>query len=154
MFKAPRLGLVSSSPLSQGDTGRMNLHARRQQAGMGLDQLPHQLLTHRQYMPIAVGLRSLLSQLQAIAPYPSQPVIRHVVGNTALIKQLLDIGAQTLLVPLVESAEQARELLRAITYPPSGIRGVGSALARASRGNSAPDYLGTSCYRRRDSAGS
>lgn len=86
-------------------------------------------------------LRSLLSQLQAIAPYPSQPVIRPVVGDTALIKQMLDIGAQTLLVPMVETAEQARELVRAITYPPSGVRGVGSALARASRWNSVPDYL-------------
>lgn len=86
-------------------------------------------------------LRSLLGQLQAIAPYPSQPIIRPVVGDTALIKQVLDIGVQTLLVPMVESAEQARELVRAITYPPHGVRGVGSALARASRWNSLPDYL-------------
>lgn len=86
-------------------------------------------------------LRSLLGQLQAIAPYPSQPIIRPVVGDTALIKQVLDIGVQTLLVPMVESAEQARELVRAITYPPHGVRGVGSALARASRWNSVPDYL-------------
>ncbi|MGJ7473641.1 4-hydroxy-2-oxoheptanedioate aldolase [Pseudomonas fulva] len=86
-------------------------------------------------------VRTLLSQLQAVAPYQSQPVIRPVVGDTALIKQVLDIGAQTLLVPMVESAEQARQLVRAITYPPSGIRGVGSALARASRWNTAPGYL-------------
>ncbi|WP_061242236.1 4-hydroxy-2-oxoheptanedioate aldolase [Ectopseudomonas composti] len=86
-------------------------------------------------------LRGLLGQLQAIAPYPSQPVIRPVIGDTALIKQLLDIGAQTLLVPMVESAEQARELVRAMHYPPHGVRGVGSALARASRWNSIPGYL-------------
>ncbi|HUE94815.1 4-hydroxy-2-oxoheptanedioate aldolase [Pseudomonas sp.] len=86
-------------------------------------------------------LRGLLGQLQAVAPYPSQPVIRPVIGDTALIKQLLDIGAQTLLVPMVESAEQARELVRAMHYPPSGVRGVGSALARASRWNSIPGYL-------------
>ncbi|WP_277374354.1 4-hydroxy-2-oxoheptanedioate aldolase [Pseudomonas sp. AA-38] len=86
-------------------------------------------------------LRGLLGQLQAVAPYPSQPVIRPVIGDTALIKQLLDIGAQTLLVPMVESAEQARELVRAMHYPPHGIRGVGSALARASRWNSIPGYL-------------
>jgi 4-hydroxy-2-oxoheptanedioate aldolase len=86
-------------------------------------------------------LRGLLGQLQAVAPYASQPVIRPVIGDTALIKQLLDIGAQTLLVPMVESAEQARELVRAMHYPPSGVRGVGSALARASRWNSIPDYL-------------
>ncbi|MFV3091106.1 4-hydroxy-2-oxoheptanedioate aldolase [Pseudomonas sp. GW6] len=86
-------------------------------------------------------LRGLLGQLQAVAPYASQPVIRPVIGDTALIKQILDIGAQTLLVPMVESAEQARELVRAIHYPPSGVRGVGSALARASRWNSIPGYL-------------
>ncbi len=86
-------------------------------------------------------LRGLLGQLQAIAPYPSQPVIRPVIGDSALIKQLLDIGAQTLLVPMVESAEQARELVRAMHYPPHGVRGVGSALARASRWNSIPGYL-------------
>ncbi|MEK8080088.1 4-hydroxy-2-oxoheptanedioate aldolase [Pseudomonas sp. XK-1] len=86
-------------------------------------------------------LRGLLGQLQAVAPYPSQAVIRPVIGDTALIKQLLDIGAQTLLVPMVESAEQARELVRAMHYPPSGVRGVGSALARASRWNSIPGYL-------------
>jgi 4-hydroxy-2-oxoheptanedioate aldolase len=86
-------------------------------------------------------LRGLLGQLQAVAPYASQPVIRPVIGDTALIKQLLDIGAQTLLVPMVESAEQARELVRAMRYPPHGVRGVGSALARASRWNSIPGYL-------------
>ncbi|WP_103310180.1 MULTISPECIES: 4-hydroxy-2-oxoheptanedioate aldolase [unclassified Pseudomonas] len=86
-------------------------------------------------------LRTLLGQLQAVAPYPGQPVIRPVVGDTALIKQVLDIGVQTLLVPMVESADQARKLVRAIHYPPQGVRGVGSALARASRWNSIPGYL-------------
>lgn len=86
-------------------------------------------------------LRSLLGQLQAVAPYPSQPIIRPVLGDTALIKQLLDIGAQTLLVPMVDSAEQAGELVRAMRYPPFGVRGVGSALARASRWNNIPGYL-------------
>lgn len=86
-------------------------------------------------------LRTLLGQLQAVAPYASQPVIRPVIGDTALIKQVLDIGVQTLLVPMVESADQARELVRAIHYPPHGVRGVGSALARASRWNSIPGYL-------------
>jgi len=86
-------------------------------------------------------LRSLLGQLQAIAPYPAQGIVRPPIGDTALIKQLLDIGAQTLLVPMVESAAQARELVRAMHYPPQGIRGVGSALARASRWNTIPDYL-------------
>ncbi|MBV6290378.1 4-hydroxy-2-oxoheptanedioate aldolase [Pseudomonas aegrilactucae] len=86
-------------------------------------------------------LRGLLAQLQAVAPYASEAIIRPVIGDTALIKQVLDIGAQTLLVPMVESAAQAGELVRAMRYPPQGIRGVGSALARASRWNSIPGYL-------------
>ena len=86
-------------------------------------------------------LRGMLAQLQAVAPYPSQAVIRPVIGDTALIKQVLDIGAQTLLVPMVETAEQAQQLVKAMHYPPKGIRGVGSALARASRWNTLPGYL-------------
>lgn len=86
-------------------------------------------------------LRGMLGQLQAIAPYASQPVIRPVIGDTALIKQVLDTGVQTLLVPMVESAAQATELVRAMHYPPHGVRGVGSALARASRWNTIPGYL-------------
>jgi len=86
-------------------------------------------------------LRRLLAQLQAIAPYPSAPIVRPPVGDSVLIKQLLDIGAQTLLVPMVESQEQAQQLVRAMRYPPEGIRGVGASIARASRWNSVADYL-------------
>ncbi|GHC23216.1 2,4-dihydroxyhept-2-ene-1,7-dioic acid aldolase [Kushneria pakistanensis] len=86
-------------------------------------------------------LRTILQQLQAVTPYDAQPVVRPPVGEAALIKQYLDIGVQTLLVPMVDTAEQARELVRATRYPPEGIRGVGSALARASRWNSIPGYL-------------
>ena len=85
--------------------------------------------------------RALLGQLQTLAAYPVHPVIRPPIGDTVIIKQLLDIGAQTLLVPLVESAEQAQSLVRAMRYPPGGVRGVGSALARAARWNAIPDYL-------------
>ena len=56
---------------------------------------------------------SLQAQLQAVAPYSTAPVVRPVVGDTVLIKQLLDIGAQTLMVPMVESAEQAKDRLLA-----------------------------------------
>src|SRR5260221_13642965 len=52
-------------------------------------------------------LRVLLAQLQAMAAYPTHPVVRPPVGDWIIIKQLLDIGAQTLLIPMVESAEQA-----------------------------------------------
>ncbi|MEX0446618.1 4-hydroxy-2-oxoheptanedioate aldolase [Xenorhabdus sp. SGI246] len=84
---------------------------------------------------------SILSQLQAIAPYSSQPIVRPPWNDPVIIKQLLDIGTQTLLVPMVQNAEQAREAVRATRYPPEGIRGVGSALARASRWNHISNYL-------------
>ena len=67
-------------------------------------------------------LRGMLAQLQAVAPYASQAVIRPVIGDTALIKQVLDIGAQTLLVPMVESAAQARQLVQAMHYPATSTR--------------------------------
>jgi 4-hydroxy-2-oxoheptanedioate aldolase len=86
-------------------------------------------------------LRSTLSQLQAVAPYRSHPVVRPVRSDTAIIKQLLDIGAQSLLLPMIDTAEQAREAVAATRYPPHGVRGVGSGLARASRWSSVPGYL-------------
>ncbi|MDA3921987.1 MAG: HpcH/HpaI aldolase/citrate lyase family protein [Salinisphaera sp.] len=84
---------------------------------------------------------SILAQLQAIAPYSSAPVVRTVNHDPALIKQILDIGAQTLMVPMVESAEQAVALVRATRYPPHGIRGVGGGLTRATRWGAVVDYL-------------
>lgn len=86
-------------------------------------------------------LRSTLATLQAVAPYRSQPVVRVVSGEDWQIKQLLDIGAQTLLVPMVDTAEQAARLVAATRYPPLGVRGVGSAVGRASRWSSRTDYL-------------
>jgi 4-hydroxy-2-oxoheptanedioate aldolase len=86
-------------------------------------------------------LRSTLAALQAVAPHRAQPVVRAVDGNTALVKQLLDIGATNLLVPMVDTAEQARALVSATRYPPHGIRGVGSAVGRASQWSSRADYL-------------
>jgi 4-hydroxy-2-oxoheptanedioate aldolase len=87
---------------------------------------------------------SLLAQLQAVAPYPVHVVVRPPVGDPVLIKQILDLGAQTLLVPIVETAEQARMLVSAVHYPPQGIRGVGSAIGRASRWTRYRDYMKTS----------
>ena len=88
-------------------------------------------------------LRSTLGQLQAMAPYATHPIVRPMRSDTALIKRLLDIGAQTLLVPMIDTAAQAAEVVAATRYPPHGVRGVGSALARASRWNHVPDYLAT-----------
>ncbi len=85
--------------------------------------------------------RTVLDQLRAVAPYPTHPVVRPVQGEVAQVKQYLDIGAQTLLVPMVDTAEEAARMVRATRYPPLGIRGVGAALARASRWNQVEDYI-------------
>ena len=104
-------------------------------AGAGFDWL----LIDGEHAPNNV--QTVLTQLQAIAPYSSQPVVRPSWNDPVQIKQLLDIGAQTLLVPMVQNADEARLAVKATRYPPAGIRGVGSALARASRWNSITDYL-------------
>lgn len=85
-------------------------------------------------------LRSIMAQLQVIEGSASHAVVRVPVGETYLIKQVLDAGAQTVLVPMVESADQARQLVRDVTYPPHGDRGVGYALGRAARFNTIADY--------------
>ncbi len=97
------------------------------------------LLIDNEHAPNDV--RTTLAQLQALAAYPTQPVVRPVTADTALIKQYLDIGAQTLLLPMIDTAEQAAGVVAATRYPPRGVRGVGSSLARASRWNAMPDYL-------------
>lgn len=85
----------------------------------------------------------LLSQMQALAPFPVEPVVRPRIGDAALIKQLLDIGARTILVPMIETAEQATLMARAMRYPPHGMRGVGASLGRASHYGRITDYLAT-----------
>ncbi|ERJ18551.1 24-dihydroxyhept-2-ene-17-dioic acid aldolase protein [Salinisphaera shabanensis E1L3A] len=87
------------------------------------------------------GLRDVLAQLRAMGDTRSQPVVRVKDDDRATIKQMLDIGAQTLLVPMIESAEQARAAVASVTYPPAGKRGIGAALARASGYNTYTDYL-------------
>ncbi|HSV36040.1 MAG TPA: 4-hydroxy-2-oxoheptanedioate aldolase, partial [Ramlibacter sp.] len=106
-------------------------------AGAGFDWL----LIDGEHSPN--DLRSILQQAQAIAAYPQSHAIARVpVGHgnvgTALIKQYLDLGIQTLLVPMVDTPQQARELVRAMRYPPGGIRGMGGA--RASRWGRYPAY--------------
>jgi len=86
-------------------------------------------------------LQTTLAQLQSMAAYPVAPVVRPAWNDAVLIKQILDAGAQTVLVPMVQSAEEAAAAVAAVRYPPQGIRGVGSALARSSRWNRIPDYL-------------
>lgn len=88
-------------------------------------------------------LRTTMAQLAVIEPSPSLPVVRLRDDDHARIKQALDAGAQSLLIPMIETAAQAEACIRATRYPPEGIRGVGSSLARASRFSAIPDYLTT-----------
>jgi 4-hydroxy-2-oxoheptanedioate aldolase len=82
---------------------------------------------------------SVLQQLQAAAPYPVSAVVRPVTNDTALIKHFLDIGAQTLVIPYVQNAEEARAAATAMLYPPAGLRGV-SGWTRANRFGRIADY--------------
>ena len=75
---------------------------------------------------------TVLAQLQAVAPYDVSPVVRPASNDTVLIKRFLDLGAQTLLVPYVQDAEEAGRAVAAMRYPPEGVRGV-SGLTRATR---------------------
>lgn len=139
------------NPLKAGNPFKAALAARQPQAGFWLSMADPYLaevsatagfdwlLVDGEHSPN--DLRSTLAALQAIAPYRSQAVVRPVSGDVALLKQLLDIGAQNLLVPMVDTADQARALVAATRYPPAGIRGVGSAGARASRWSARADYL-------------
>lgn len=89
----------------------------------------------------ANDIRSIMAQLQALQGSDSHPVVRVPVGEDWIIKQVLDAGAQTVLVPMVETGDQAAQLVRATRYPPEGIRGVGATMARASRFGGIADYV-------------
>jgi 4-hydroxy-2-oxoheptanedioate aldolase len=104
-------------------------------AGGGLDWL----LIDMEHGPNQ--LESVLAQLQAVGAYPTTPVVRAPGLLPVMIKQILDLGAQNLLMPMIETPEQAEAAVRAVRYPPRGNRGVGSALARSARWNRVDDYL-------------
>jgi 4-hydroxy-2-oxoheptanedioate aldolase len=82
----------------------------------------------------------LMAMLQAVAPYPVAPVVRPAANDAVLIKRVLDLGAQTLLLPYVETAAEAEAAVRATRYAPRGIRGVSGA-TRASRFGAVADYV-------------
>ncbi|PRB07656.1 HpcH/HpaI aldolase/citrate lyase family protein [Microbacterium sp. MYb64] len=104
-------------------------------AGSGLDWL----LIDGEHS--ANTLDSLQVQLQAVAAYPITPLVRVPWNDPVTIKQVLDLGAQNLIVPMISSADEARAAVAATRYPPAGVRGVGSALARSARWNRVEGYL-------------
>ncbi|HEY4542480.1 MAG TPA: 4-hydroxy-2-oxoheptanedioate aldolase [Noviherbaspirillum sp.] len=104
-------------------------------AGSGFDWL----LLDTEHSPNDVNI--VLSQLQAVAPYPVMPVVRPAWNDTVLIKRYLDIGAQTLLIPYVQNEAEAQRAVDAIRYAPRGVRGVGGAV-RATRFGRIANYMG------------
>ncbi|MGG5751057.1 HpcH/HpaI aldolase family protein [Zafaria sp. Z1313] len=127
---ADRTRPVAGMFVCSGDAGIAEICA-----GSGLDYL----LIDAEHG--AMNLESVLAQLRAVAAYPCAAVVRVPDNDAVLIKQFLDLGAQSILVPMVHTADQARAAVAAVRYPPAGIRGVGSALARSARWNRVPGYL-------------
>jgi 4-hydroxy-2-oxoheptanedioate aldolase len=82
----------------------------------------------------------LIAQLQGAGRGTAAAVVRPAWNDAVLIKRVLDIGAQSILVPYVQNAEEARRAVASVRYPPAGIRGVAAA-ARASRYGRVTDYL-------------
>lgn len=90
---------------------------------------------HGPYDPTAIE-----AQLQVMQGQGAHPVVRVPAGEVWMLKQVLDLGAQSILVPMVDTAEDAARLVRAVRYAPAGIRGMGAAVVRASGYNAQPDY--------------
>ena len=102
-------------------------------AGAGFDWI----LLDSEHSP--ADLENLLGQLQAAAPYPSHPVVRVPWNDMVTMKRTLDVGAQSLLIPYVSTAEEARAAVAATRYPPAGVRGV-AGTTRATRFGRVKDY--------------
>ena len=102
-------------------------------AGAGFDWL----LLDTEHSPGDV--LTVMAQLQALAGFNVSAVVRPAANDPVLIKRFLDVGAQSLLIPYVQSADEARAAVEATRYPPDGIRGV-SALTRATNFGRVKDY--------------
>ena len=102
-------------------------------AGAGFDWL----LLDMEHSPN--DLESLIGQLQAAAPYATHPVVRVPWNDIVAIKRVLDVGAQSLLVPYVSTAEEAAAAVSYTRYPPQGVRGV-AGTTRATRFGRIKDY--------------
>jgi len=102
-------------------------------AGAGFDWI----LLDTEHSPS--DLENLLTQLQAAAPYPTHPVVRVPWNDMVTMKRVLDIGAQSLLVPYVSTPDEARNAVSFTRYPPGGVRGV-AGTTRATRFGRIQDY--------------
>jgi 4-hydroxy-2-oxoheptanedioate aldolase len=99
--------------------------AAEMMAGCGYDWM----LFDTEHAPTDTG--SIVPLLQAVAPYPVSALVRPTCLDPAMIKKFLDVGVQTILVPYVQTPEEAALAVASVTYPPEGIRGV-AGMTRAS----------------------
>ncbi len=95
-------------------------------AGAGFDWI----LIDTEHSP--ADIECVLGQLQAIAPYPTHPVVRLPWNDMVMVKRFLDIGAQSLLIPQVNTAREAADAVAFTRYPTQGMRGVAGSM-RATR---------------------
>ncbi|MFT7392092.1 MAG: 4-hydroxy-2-oxoheptanedioate aldolase [Paracoccaceae bacterium] len=95
------------------------------------------LLFDTEHSPI--DALTALPLLQAVAPYPATPVVRPGWNDAVEIKKMLDLGAQTFLIPFVQNAQEAAAAVAAVRYPPKGVRGV-SGTSRATRWGAIEGY--------------
>jgi 4-hydroxy-2-oxoheptanedioate aldolase len=105
-------------------------------AGAGFDWL----VLDTEHSP--ADLENLLGQLQAIAAYPTTPVVRVPWNDMVNIKRVLDLGAQSLLIPQINTAEEARNAVAFTRFPPSGLRGV-AGTTRGTRFGRIKNYFKT-----------
>lgn len=87
-----------------------------------------------------LDLLDLIHMLQAVAGTPMLPITRVPWNDTVMVKRVLDAGAQSLMFPFVQNAEEARQAVAAAKYPPQGVRGM-AAMSRGSRFGTVKDYF-------------
>ena len=125
--------LAGPGPLIGLWSGLAGSYAAEVVAGAGFDWM----VLDAEHAPSDLAV--LLAQLQAAQPYPTHAMVRVPWNDIVWIKRALDIGAQTLLVPQVDTAEQARMAVAYTRYPPAGQRGFGGT-TRATRFGRVKDY--------------
>lgn len=104
-------------------------------AGAGFDWV----CIDAEHAPFSV--ESIVQNVQAIQSHGTSAIVRIPSADPVMIKRLLDAGVQSILSPMIETVEQAETIAQAMLYPPKGVRGVGTALARAAQWNRVNDYF-------------
>jgi 4-hydroxy-2-oxoheptanedioate aldolase len=123
--KQPQIGLWASIPSN---------YTAEVIAGAGFDWI----LLDTEHAPS--DIETIVSQLQALAAYPTTPVVRVPWNDMVMIKRYLDTGVQTLLVPQVNTVEEARNAVAFTRFPRGGLRGVAGS-TRATRFGRIKNYF-------------